>query len=253
MRVRPWELGVVGGGAFGGGFCGGICNFIASDACVCVILYFYTATCGPKGHGSGGFFQKDLFLSPIEMINPSGAPLSPSSHDPPDKRKREINKTKERKKKKEREKVAYPLIPQQEEPKLHSRRTRPAFFPCVAPASLLAQILLSLLRKLPSGADAPYPGALQEHQNRLRGLLLPKPLARGGPRILPPMRLPDFLPQFPDLGQPGPALREEVVAGLPLSSSTPPTFIICRPADLVLQVGADGGVSGQQLVVAPCH
>ena len=54
---------------------------------VCVILYFYTATCGPKGHGSGGFFQKDLFLSPIEMINPSGAPLSPSSHDPPEKGK----------------------------------------------------------------------------------------------------------------------------------------------------------------------
>ena len=32
----------------------------------CVILYFYTATCGPKGHGSGlplprgngGFFEK---------------------------------------------------------------------------------------------------------------------------------------------------------------------------------------------------
>ena len=22
--------------------------------CVCVILYFYPATCGPKGHGSGG-------------------------------------------------------------------------------------------------------------------------------------------------------------------------------------------------------
>ena len=49
--------------------------------CVCVILYFYTATCGPKGHGSGGFFQKDLFLSPIEMINPSGETLSHSSQD----------------------------------------------------------------------------------------------------------------------------------------------------------------------------
>ena len=57
------------------------------EVCVCVILYFYTATCGPKGHGSSGFFQKDLFLSPIEMINPSGAPLSPSSHNPPDKGK----------------------------------------------------------------------------------------------------------------------------------------------------------------------
>ena len=71
--------------------------------------------------------------------------------------------------------------------------------------------------------------------------------------MLPPMCLPDFFPQFPDLGQPGPALREEVVAGLLLSSPTPLTLIICRPADLVPQVGADGGVSGQQLVVAPCH
>ena len=63
-------------------------NRIAVEwGCMCVILYFYTATCGPKGHGSGGFFQKDLFLSPIEMINPSGATLSPSSHDPPDKGK----------------------------------------------------------------------------------------------------------------------------------------------------------------------
>ena len=70
--------------------------------------------------------------------------------------------------------------------------------------------------------------------------------------MFPPMRLPDFLPQFPDLGQPGPTLREEVVAGLLLSSPAP-TFIVRHPANLVLQVEADGGVSGQQLVVAPCH
>ena len=77
---------------------------------VCVILYFYTATCGPKGHGSGlplprgngGFFEKDLFLSPIEMINSNGAPLSPSFHDPPDKRKK--NKQNERKEKEKEKK-----------------------------------------------------------------------------------------------------------------------------------------------------
>ena len=58
----------------------GRCVFVVGVyvwGCMCVILYFYTATCGPKGHGSGGFFQKDLFLSPIEMINPSGATLPP--------------------------------------------------------------------------------------------------------------------------------------------------------------------------------
>ena len=26
---------------------------IGEGVCVCVILYFYPATCGPKGHGSG--------------------------------------------------------------------------------------------------------------------------------------------------------------------------------------------------------
>ena len=64
---------------------------------VCVISSFnYPATCGPKGHGSGlplprangGFFKHDLFLSPIEMIDPSGALLSTSPHDPPDKGKK---------------------------------------------------------------------------------------------------------------------------------------------------------------------
>ena len=33
--------------------------------CVCVILYFYPATCGPKGHGSGGScFYIPLSLAP---------------------------------------------------------------------------------------------------------------------------------------------------------------------------------------------
>ena len=27
------------------------------SAGVCVILHFYTATCGPKGHGGGGFYM----------------------------------------------------------------------------------------------------------------------------------------------------------------------------------------------------
>ena len=141
----------------------------------------------------------------------------------------------ERKEKKKEKECPIPSSPSRESRrKLPSQRARPAFFPCVAPASLLAQILLSLLRKLPSGADTPYPGTLQEIQNRLRGLLLPKPLARGGPRMFPPMRLSDFLPQFPDLGQTGPALREKVVAGLLLSSLAPPAPVVVCPVDLVL-------------------
>ena len=28
-------------------------SVVVPQACVCVILYFYPATCGPKGHGSG--------------------------------------------------------------------------------------------------------------------------------------------------------------------------------------------------------
>ena len=43
---------------------------------VCVISYLLTATCGPKGHGSGVLL--DHILSQIEMIDPSRAPLSPA-------------------------------------------------------------------------------------------------------------------------------------------------------------------------------
>ena len=31
-------------------------SLIHYGVCVCLILYFYPATCGPKGHGSGGCF-----------------------------------------------------------------------------------------------------------------------------------------------------------------------------------------------------
>ena len=55
------------------------------------------------------------------------------------------------------------------------------------------------------------------------------------------MRLPYALPQLPDLGQPGPALREKAVAGLLLSSPAPPALVVRHLVDLVLQVGADGG------------
>ena len=112
------------------------------------------------------------------MINPSGHPfpLLPMTRQTKEKR----DKQDERKEKKRKgKKRPIPSSPSRESRrKLHSRRARPTFFPCVAPASLLAQILPSLLRKLPSGVYAPYPGTLQENQNRLCGLLLPKPLAR---------------------------------------------------------------------------
>ena len=154
--------------------------------------------------------------------------------------------TKEKRNKQNRNQSSLSPRPQQGEPKETTLPAGPArLLPCVTRASLLVQTVLSLLRKLSSGSDAPYPGALQENQNRLRGLL-PKPL---GPQMFPPMRLPDFLPQFPDLGQPGPAHREKVVASLLLSSPAPPTHIIRRPANLVLQVGADGDMPGQQLVI----
>ena len=183
------------------------------------------------------------------MIDPSGAPflLPPMTHQTKEKRNRQNERNE-----KEKGKAAYPLVPSREsQRKLHSRRAQPAFFPCVTRDSLPVQILLSLLRKLSSGADAPYPGTLQENQNRLRGLLLPKPLAQGGPRVFPPMRLPDFLPQFPDLGQPGPTLREQVVASLLLSSPAPPAPIIRRPANPVLQVDEAAGGWAKSVAEAP--
>ena len=61
-------------------------QYIFIDICLCVISYFYTATCGPKGHGSGlplpggngGFLKHDHILSQNEMLDPRRAPLSPS-------------------------------------------------------------------------------------------------------------------------------------------------------------------------------
>ena len=48
-------------------------------AAVCAILYLYSATCGQKGHGSGGFLH-DHILPQTEMIGPSRAPQSPYPH-----------------------------------------------------------------------------------------------------------------------------------------------------------------------------
>ena len=42
-------------------------SFSDEDGCVCVISYLYTATYGPKGHGSG--FLDDHILSQTEMID----------------------------------------------------------------------------------------------------------------------------------------------------------------------------------------
>ena len=84
--------------------------------CACVILYFYPATCGPKGHGSclsngGGLFIHDHFLSQNELIGPSRAPLSL----PPliaGQRKEKNGQMK-----RQRKRIAYPLAPQRKQEK----------------------------------------------------------------------------------------------------------------------------------------
>ena len=78
----------------------------------------------------------------------------------------------------------------------------------------------------------------QKSQNCLRRLFPPQPSARGGPRVFPPMGLSYLLPQLPNLGSPGLALREEVVAGLPLPTPAPSALVIICLPDLVLKVGA---------------
>ena len=56
-------------------------------------------------------------------------------------------------------------------------------------------------------------------------------------------------------GAPGPALREQVVAGLFLSSPAPPARapVAVRPVDLVLEIWPDSRVPRQELVVAACY
>ena len=67
------------------------------------------------------------------------------------------------------------------------------------------------------------------------------------------MRLPYAPTQLPNLGQPGPVLREGVVADLLLPSLAPPASVAVCLADPVPQIGPDGGVSCQQLVITSCH
>ena len=67
--------------------------------------------------------------------------------------------------------------------------------------------------------------------------------------MFPPMGLSYLLPQLSNLGSPGLALREEVVAGLPLSPPAPPALVIICLPDLVLKVGSYRCMAQEQLVV----
>ena len=102
------------------------------------------------------------------------------------------------------------------------------------------------LRKLPCGADAPYPSTSQENKNSL-DFSLQRHLTGGGPWVFPPVRLPYALPHLPDLRQSCPTFRKQSVAGLLL---LPPT---CRPprVDLILQIWPDRRVARQELVITP--
>ena len=142
------------------------------------------------------------------MIGPSRTPLS-LPIDPPDKRRRRIDKG--NKEKKEQPGTAgLPPLPQKGEKQetLRMRRAQPVLVLSVTRANPIAY----LLRGLPSGADAPHPGVPQKSQHRFRGPLLPQPLNRGDRRLFPPAGLPNVLPQPCNLRTPDPALREQVVA-----------------------------------------
>ena len=68
--------------------------------------------------------------------------------------------------------------------------------------------------------------------------------------MLPPVGLPYRLPHPPRLRQPGPALREEVVAGLLLFSPASTASVIRRLVDRVPKVRAYRRMAGQELVVS---
>ena len=72
------------------------------------------------------------------------------------------------------------------------------------------------------------------------------------PRVLPSTILADHPPQSPDLGGPGPALNEQVMARLPPAAVAPPSLVelqSLRHGHLLVKEGPDGGVSRQQLAV----
>ena len=68
--------------------------------------------------------------------------------------------------------------------------------------------------------------------------------------MCPPLSLPYVPPQLPDLGGPCPALRKQGVAGLSLSSPTPPTPVVIHLVDLVFEVGSNRRVAQQKLIIS---
>ena len=82
--------------------------------------------------------------------------------------------------------------------------------------------------------------------------------------MFPPVGLPYVLPQLPDLGNPGPAFRKQVMAGLLVSSPAPLAEVVVRLPDLILRVRAyrrvswhlpviDFGVLRRNLRLSPFH
>ena len=67
--------------------------------------------------------------------------------------------------------------------------------------------------------------------------------------MFPPMDVPYILPKPCNLGAPGPAPREKVVAGLLLSSPAPPALVVYFLVGLVLEVWAYRCMTGQELVI----
>ena len=68
--------------------------------------------------------------------------------------------------------------------------------------------------------------------------------------MFPPVGLLNILPQLPNLRQPSPALREEVVAGLLLSPPAPPASVVIRLLDGVPEVWAHRRVARESLVIS---
>ena len=109
----------------------------------------------------------------------------------------------------------YPLIRTAKEKKNWTKETKEPVLPSSPPPKETGEITLV--------GDPAHP----------RPPLLPEPLDRGGPWVFPLARLPYVPPQSHDLGAPGSALCEQVMAGLFLFSPAPPTLVVHRLVDLV--------------------
>ena len=148
--------------------------------CVCVILYFYPATCGPKGHGSGSAAALEQPAVAVYIYNRflGTRPALPVIVGPPTARRKDKGK----------DKGNLHSRPRKKDGNAPRKKKKERYILGRAWAPLLS--IRVLPRRDSPHSYAPDPRSPQELQHRPRGPDVPQESDRRGVRVLPLTRLP---------------------------------------------------------------